>query len=273
MSDLSDSEYSSSDSISEIHSDSEGERNAYEQLQDIPFGDILQVKQKAAQIEGGHNDNDDDYQPEFNKRIDNTNSVNNKRKRANKNAPMEVSSKYPVSRKRQVVDASFLPDHKARDPRFDAISTATVDDKDKHREELFARSSYSFIKDYQKSEMDMLIKQIKKERNPEEKERLNKVLSRLKSRLVEADRRERQQTLKREWKKSEENRVGDGQKQKQFYLKKSDIKKLEVIDQYKQLKAKGNSDKIVDRIMEKKRKKNMSKDKATNIGDFKKRYR
>ncbi|CAI2173663.1 16575_t:CDS:2 [Funneliformis geosporum] len=76
------------------------------------------------------------------------------KKRRNKHAPMEVTSKKPVSRFRQIVEISNSVKHR-RDPRFDSLSG-------KFNEDLFEKS-YSFLDEYKKSEIELITNEIKKE--------------------------------------------------------------------------------------------------------------
>ena len=57
---------------------------------------------------------------------------------------------------------------KRRDPRFDKLSGQLNQD-------LFEKS-YGFLNDYKKSEMDMLRQRLKKEKDPEEAEKLKGLL-------------------------------------------------------------------------------------------------
>ncbi|CAM0134841.1 rRNA biogenesis protein rrp36 [Umbelopsis sp. WA50703] len=163
-------------------------------------------------------------------------------KREAKNKPMEMSSKRAVGRRREVVE---LPAAKRRDPRFDQMSG-------KLNQDLFEKS-YDFLDKYKQDEEQMLKAQMLKEKDPEEKERLQKVLLRMVSQRNATKDAKRKQALQRERKRTEQELVKQGKKP--FYLKKSDQKKLELIDKFKQL-----GDKNVDKILEKRRKRNATKD-------------
>ena len=76
-----------------------------------------------------------------------------------------MTSKRPVGRFRQVVE---LPARNYRDPRFDNLSG-------KFNEGIF-KNSYSFLEKYEKSEIDDMRKQIKKEKNPDIKRQLERQL-------------------------------------------------------------------------------------------------
>lgn len=163
-------------------------------------------------------------------------------KREAKNKPMEMTSKRAVTRRREVVE---LPAAKRRDPRFDQMSG-------KLNQDLFEKS-YDFLDKYKQDEEQMLKAQMLKEKDPEEKERLQQVLLRMVSQRNATKDSKRKQALQRERKRTEQDLVKQGKKP--FYLKKSDQKKLELIDKFKQL-----GDKNVDKILEKRRKRNATKE-------------
>jgi ribosomal RNA-processing protein 36 len=163
-------------------------------------------------------------------------------KRDAKNRPMEMSSKRAVGRFREVVET---PTEKRRDPRFDQMSG-------KLNQDLYEKS-YEFLDKYKQDEEQMLKAQILKEKDPEEKERLQHTLTRMVSQRTANTEAKRKQAIKRERKRTEQELVKQGKKP--FFLKKSDQKKLELIDKFKQL-----GDKNVDKILEKRRKRNATKD-------------
>ena len=90
-----------------------------------------------------------------------------KRKRESKHAPMEMSSKRPVGRTREVVE-TFKIDR--RDPRFDP-DTSNHNNNTGH-----ISSKYKFLEDYKKDEMRILQESIKKEKDPAAKLKLEKTL-------------------------------------------------------------------------------------------------
>lgn len=169
-------------------------------------------------------------------------------KRQNKNQPMEISSKRPVSRKRRVIESDSSS--KSRDPRFDPLCG-------NYKKNEFDQR-YGFLDQYKKSEIQMLKTSLKKEKNVEEKERLNKLLNSMQSQLGEKKRKEKEQEVKRSWRKKEEERVKHGKKP--FYLKKSEMRKMELIQKYEDIKAQdGNSSAKLDKLIEKRRLKHAQK--------------
>ncbi|KAF9137572.1 rRNA biogenesis protein rrp36 [Mortierella sp. GBA39] len=176
-------------------------------------------------------------------------------KRADKNRPMEIGSKKPVGRYRQVVEVASA---KRRDPRFDSLSGKLDND-------LFEKS-YSFLKDYQVDEMKKLKELVKKERDPDMKDKLQNQLSRMIDRQATEAAQKRRQEIKRDHKRKEKELVLKGKNP--FFLKKSDQKKLELIDKFKHL---SESPKALARAMEKRRKRNSAKEKTKILGGPKRR--
>ncbi|KAI9199608.1 uncharacterized protein BJ171DRAFT_427564, partial [Polychytrium aggregatum] len=156
--------------------------------------------------------------------------------------PMEVSSKKPVSRARTVVE---LPKRQIRDPRFESLSG-------RFNEDLFKRS-YGFLSDYRADEMKQLREQIAKTKNIQERERMDRTLQKMISKQKSKERDDDRKKLKSEWKKSELDMVKRGKKP--FFLKKADAKKLELVSKFKNM-----SPKEVDKVLEKRRKRNAAKE-------------
>ncbi|KAG0090479.1 rRNA biogenesis protein rrp36 [Podila epicladia] len=176
-------------------------------------------------------------------------------RRNDKNKPMEIGSKKPVGRFRQVVEVAST---RRRDPRFDSLSGKLDTD-------LFEKS-YGFLKDYQADEMKKLRELIKKERDEDMKEKLQTQLSRMVDRQATEAAQKRRQEIKREHKRKEKELISKGKNP--FFLKKADQKKLELIDKFKQLK---DSPKALAKAMEKRRKRNSAKEKKTILGGAKRR--
>ncbi|TFK30405.1 DUF947-domain-containing protein [Coprinopsis marcescibilis] len=185
-----------------------------------------------------------------------------KHPRSSKHAPMEVTSKRPVSRKRIVVETPKLV---ARDPRF--LPTAG-----EFKPELF-QQSYSFLTDSHKSELNTLRESLAAARKsmascpahlrPErehEIERLERAVKRAES-LVNRDRQEaiQQQALKK---------VASEEKDKQksgkgiWYLKKEEKDKLIQKARFEALSADGGH-RAVKKAIERKQKKISQKEKKS----------
>lgn len=174
-------------------------------------------------------------------------NTKDQKKRRNKHAPMEVTSKRPVSRFRQIVEVSKSVKLR-RDPRFDSLSG-------KFNEDLFEKS-YSFLDDYKKSEIELVTNQMKKESDIKEKSKLQLLLNKLKSKISHEHNLKRKKELKRERKKKESELVAQGKNP--YYYKKSDEKNLELLDKFDNLQK--SDPKVLEKVIEKRRKKNASKE-------------
>lgn len=161
-------------------------------------------------------------------------------KRTSKHAPVEMSAKKQVSRRRDFIE---VPKREARDPRFmplgpgGSAQPSTID-------EIKARKAYSFIDDYQQDEMSQLKAGIKKEKDPVAKEKLQKALMSMESRMKAKKRKDRERELLEEHRKQEKELVKQGKQP--FYLKKSEQKKKLLLDQFTNMK-KGQVDKAIER--------------------------
>ncbi|XP_044284937.1 ribosomal RNA processing protein 36 homolog isoform X2 [Varanus komodoensis] len=167
-----------------------------------------------------------------------------KRQGPSKHRPLEISAKKPVPFLRQVVPVKKkVP----RDPRFDDLSG-------EYKPEVFEKT-YSFLNDLRKKEKEVVQKQLKKSRNVEEKDKLQRLLKR----MTQQEDAQRKQQKEREkdlaWKRQQRELAKQGKKP--FYLKKSDKQKWELAEKYKELKKSGK----LESFLSKKRKRNAAKDK------------
>ncbi|KAG4304355.1 hypothetical protein PORY_002330 [Pneumocystis oryctolagi] len=165
------------------------------------------------------------------------------KKKHSKHAPLEMSSKKPVSRFRQVIPVTNI---ERRDPRFgfqERVNSVNLDSK------------YSFIKNYQQNEIEMLKDALKFEKDEEEKEKLKKAITSLvESKLMASKNKEEALRVLREHKKAEKAKVEAGKAP--FFLKKKEQKKL--IEMNKLSKLKGT--KALNRYIKRKDKKLASKE-------------
>ncbi|TFB05052.1 rRNA biogenesis protein RRP36 [Trichoderma ghanense] len=164
-------------------------------------------------------------------------------KRSSKHAPQEMTSKKPVSRRREILAD---PRRKARDPRFDAL-TGKLD------EAKFAKN-YAFLDEYREKEMADLRAQIKKTKDADAKEELKRQLLSMESKKKARQKKEEEARLLQEHRKKEKELVAQGKQP--FYLRKSEQKKQLLLNRYA-----GMSKGQVDRAIERKRKKVASKEK------------
>ncbi|KAL6705196.1 rRNA biogenesis protein rrp36 [Coniothyrium glycines] len=163
--------------------------------------------------------------------------------RSSKHAPAVQSSKRMVSRKRKVVEVKKPV---FRDPRFDNVSGPRPD-------EHVIGKRYSFLGDYRASEIADLRQTIKKTKNEGEKERLKKQLLSMESQQKARENKEKHQDVLREHKKKEKELVKQGKQP--FYLKKSEQKKIALIDRFQNMKSKQ-----LEKVIERRRKKVTAKE-------------
>ncbi|KAI5461127.1 hypothetical protein BGZ63DRAFT_404025 [Mariannaea sp. PMI_226] len=179
-----------------------------------------------------------------------------KLKRSSKHAPQEQSSKRPVSRRREFM-ADENPRRQYRDPRFDPLVGRLDEEK--------AKKNYAFLDEYREKELADLRAQVKKTKNPEEKEALKREVLSIESKKKSRQRKEEAQNLLNEHRKREKELVAQGKTP--FYLKKSEQKKQLLVDRYASM-SKGQ----VDRAIERKRKKVAGKEKK-ELGSLQRRSR
>ncbi|KAI4944265.1 rRNA biogenesis protein rrp36 [Alternaria rosae] len=163
--------------------------------------------------------------------------------RSSKHAPAVQSSKRAVSRKRNVVDVKKPV---FRDPRFDNASGPQPD-------EFVVKKRYDFLNDYRKSEIAELRQTIKKTKNPVEQEQLKKKLLSMESQQKARENKEKLQEVTREHKKKEKELVKEGKQP--FFLKKSEQKKIALVDRFQNMKSKQR-----DKVIERRRKKVTAKE-------------
>lgn len=180
--------------------------------------------------------------------------------RSSKHAPMEMSSKRPVSRKREILPVKKL---QARDPRFDPLvaarSSAGIGSAHGNGEQVSedrARRAYAFLDEYRDDEMRQLKAAIKKAKNPADKEKLQRALMSMESRKRAREQKDRERAVVEEHRRREKELVKEGKKAKPFYLKKSEQRKRLLMDQFT-----GMSEKQREKAIEKKRKKVAAKEK------------
>lgn len=154
--------------------------------------------------------------------------------RTSKHAPTAQSSKYQVSRKRIVVD---VPKRVVRDPRFDAVHQHNAHPGNSEK-------AYSFLRDYQKSEISELKAAIKKTKNEDEKETLRRKLGSMENRLKAKEAKEREQEIIRRHRKEERDKIKQGKNP--YYLKRKDIKEKALLEKFKGMKSK-EREKLIDK--------------------------
>ncbi|XP_023218773.1 ribosomal RNA processing protein 36 homolog [Centruroides sculpturatus] len=181
----------------------------------------------------------------FNKLMSNSTMTLKKKefKRENKNRPREISSKKPVGMARDVFG---IKKKKIRDPRFDDLSG-------EYNESLF-QESYSFLNEMQQKEKMELKKQLKKETDERKRMKIKKLINKIDNQEKEKQKKKLREKNKKVMKQEVIEKLKEGKKP--YFLKKSERKKLELIQHYKELKKSGK----LEKYMQKKRKKNASRD-------------
>ncbi|KAK5468004.1 rRNA biogenesis protein rrp36 [Exophiala xenobiotica] len=142
-------------------------------------------------------------------------------KRSSKHAPVVESARKPVSRKRTIFEPA--PAQKFRDPRFDP--TVMSANRDSNATEK-ASKNYSFLTQYQASEILDLKSQIKKAKDSETVADLKRKVMSLESKLRNAEMRQKQEEVKKRHKQQEKEALRTGQKAAPYYLKDAEVKKL-----------------------------------------------
>ncbi|XP_013885379.1 ribosomal RNA processing protein 36 homolog [Austrofundulus limnaeus] len=167
-----------------------------------------------------------------------------KKKRLNKNRPVEMSAKKPTPLLRQVVPVKKST---MRDPRFDDLSG-------EYKPEIF-ETTYKFINEIKHKEKEIVQKRLMKmKKNNPKKEKLHLLLKRLENQERERLSREKQRDRELQFKRQQRERANHGDAP--FFLKKSDKKKLQLADKYLELKKRGK----LETFLSKKRKRNAGKD-------------
>ncbi|XP_011072158.1 ribosomal RNA processing protein 36 homolog [Sesamum indicum] len=171
-------------------------------------------------------------------------NMEKKGSRANKNRPMEMSSKKPVSRFREVIQ---VPKKVVRDPRFESLCGNLDVDGFKKR--------YNFLyENILPAEKEELKKQMKKAKDPEAIKELKYRMARVDKELKSAVTKRTEKDILAEHKKKEREAAKKGKQP--YYLKKSELRKQKLVEKYKELKDSGK----LEAFIERKRRKNAAKD-------------
>ncbi|XP_072319616.1 ribosomal RNA processing protein 36 homolog [Eucyclogobius newberryi] len=166
-----------------------------------------------------------------------------KRKRLNKNRPMEMSAKKPVAFLRQVVSVNKST---LRDPRFDHLSG-------EYKADIFEKT-YGFINNIKHQEKEVIKKKLKKTKSEKKKEELQFLVKRMENQERATLSREQQRNRELEFKRQQRQRANQGQAP--LFLNNSERKKLQLLEKYQDLKRSGK----LENFLSKKRKRNATKD-------------
>ena len=208
--------------------------------------EALSKQNKDSDDSSSESDPDDDRKKKDGK--DKNKSDRKIPKRSNKHAPVEMSAKKPVSRKRDFLTVTAeLKKPKPRDPRFLPIP-GTRGSGNPTIEEIKARKRYAFLDEYRESEMQQLREAIAKTKDAAAKEKLQRALMSMESKKKAQERKDKEREILAEHKKREKELIKKGKKP--FYLKRSEQKKRLLVEQYQGMKKK-QVDKAIERRMKK----------------------
>ncbi len=166
---------------------------------------------------------------------------NKEHARSSKHAPAELSSKKAVSRKREVIP---IIKRDVRDPRFEPL-TGPLDPGR-------AKRNYRFLNDYRDSEISELKSAIRQTKDPITVKKLRRALLRMESKKKTQQRKDQEQEVLRTHRAKEKELIKQGKTP--FYLKKAEQKKLTLVQRFQGMKGKQ-----VDRVIERRRKKEVSR--------------
>ncbi|KAL3645634.1 hypothetical protein CASFOL_010814 [Castilleja foliolosa] len=207
-------------------SEDEGEGDIERELADVTFGELQRARSDGSET------------------VYRKPNTEQKASRANKNRPMEISSKKPVRRLREVIQ---VPKKVVRDPRFESLCGTLDVDGFKQR--------YNFIyENALPAEKEELKKQMKKAKDPEAVNELKGRVAFIDKEIKSAVPKRTEKNILAEHKKKEREAAKKGKQP--YYLKKSDLRKQKLIEKYNELKESGK----LESFIEKKRKKNAAKD-------------
>mmetsp|Transcript_9877 Transcript_9877/g.19585 ORF Transcript_9877/g.19585 Transcript_9877/m.19585 type:complete len:223 (+) Transcript_9877:3309-3977(+) len=184
-------------------------------------------------------------------------------KRNSKTAPIELTSKIPVSRFKKIkfykqgedpTKGILLKKHKSRDPRFDNISGTY--------NEHFFKLSYKFLDDNRQRELAELKEELKASRDPEERKLVQRALNKKKEEIRQLEMKQREQSIKKDLEHTTKEAVKHG---KQPYFFKSKIVKMMAAKQHlEELKNKGELEDFTAKRMKRERSKDAKKIRAVN---------
>lgn len=174
------------------------------------------------------------------------------KKRSSKHAPTAMPANRAVSWHRKVVPIAA---DKSRDPRFDPL-TGRLD-------EVAIAHRYSFLNDYQASEVTDLRKALKDKKSKltdHERETLERKMISLNSKISANKAKERTDKVVREHRKKEKEMVAQGKQP--FHLKQSEVRKQALVDRFEGMKSREK-----DKVLQRRRKKLMSKERRNMPDD------
>ena len=142
--------------------------------------------------------------------------------RSSKHAPTVMSTRNPVSRRREIF--SPPPAAKFRDPRFDATVIADAR-RDNTSSTQRATKNYSFLTEYQAKEVLDLKSQMKKTKDSDQQAKLKRQIMSVEAKIRNVQTQQREAEILQEHKRKEREAISQGRKSKPYYLKPSELKK------------------------------------------------
>ncbi|TKA67286.1 hypothetical protein B0A55_09236 [Friedmanniomyces simplex] len=169
--------------------------------------------------------------------------------RTSKHAPAEQTSRHQVTRKRTVVD---FPKRVIRDPRFDSLphQPSTTNQPPNGTTD----KAYSFLLDYQRTEIDDLKIAFKRTKSEDDRLTLRRKINSMENRLKAHAAKEREQAVRSAHRKEEKGRVLEGKKP--YYLKEKEVKERALVEKFKGMKGRER-----EKVVEKRRLKESQKEK------------
>ena len=155
-------------------------------------------------------------------------------KRENKNRPREVSAKRREWKQE--------PKIVRRDPRFEESCG--------HLDEEQFQKDYAFLHEMREQERRKIARMARREKDADRKESLLRLKQRIENQAVSQRQRHEEKQVVQQLKQQAKETTG------KTYVKRSEVKAAILIDKFKKLKKSGK----LSRYLEKKRKKNASKD-------------
>ncbi|KAK2731613.1 rRNA biogenesis protein rrp36 [Onygenales sp. PD_40] len=189
--------------------------------------------------------------------------------RSSKHAPTIQSSRHAVTRKRTIIEPPAIA--KARDPRFDSVvlnhSIPTSNTAALNKAAAHASKNYSFLNEYRSDELAALRKQLAiaqgkvpgkkgKQKNkakagdPQEAERLKRVITSMTDRQRTFERKEKEKEVVAEHRRKEREMIREGKKSAPWFMKKGDVRKEADTKRFQEMGGKERA-----RALERRRKK------------------
>lgn len=147
-------------------------------------------------------------------------------KRPNKDRPVEITSKVPISMHRKTKITR-------RDPRFEQSCGPFDAERFKKR--------YSFLYELEEKEQKIITRKMNREKDPQKRMELKKVVQSLKGKKVTEQERERKIRIAERLRQEAVKKTGKP------FVNKSYLKKFALVDKFQQLKKAGKLDKYIER--------------------------